>query len=37
LFWGQVLKMPFSTSKFEIWNCWEDLEFNLEKKKAFFA
>jgi hypothetical protein len=35
LFWGQALKMSFSISKFEILNCWKNLDLKIEKKKQF--
>jgi hypothetical protein len=37
LFSGQVLKMPFSTLKFEFGTILENLDLKIEKKNVFFA
>jgi hypothetical protein len=29
------LKMPFSTSKFEIWNCWKNFGIEFRNEKGF--
>jgi hypothetical protein len=36
-FWGQLLKMPFSSLKFEFDTVLENLELKFEKEKCFLA